>query len=114
MNRTQLIHVLESLSPGLSPRELIEQGNCYIFRRTSVETYNEEIRCLRDFNSGIECAVRAKEMLDLLKRLKGEEIEITAKDGKLYVKPDKQRQGWLFAEKDILIDTSMIKTPGRS
>ena len=59
INRELFLEQLESVQPGLSTREIIEQSSCYVFRGGEVITFNDEIACSQKCDIGIEGAVRS-------------------------------------------------------
>ena len=45
INRMNLLNVLESVHPGLSKRDMVEQSACFVFQGGRVITFNDEIAC---------------------------------------------------------------------
>ena len=77
INREELLKALESVTPGLSPKEIQEQTNCIVFHEGQIITFNDEISCSRESPLGdIEGAVRAIPLLTLLSKLTEEEIQV--------------------------------------
>lgn len=92
-NRENLLGVLQSISPGLAPKESIQQGTCFVFKDKKVRTFNDEIACLRDSPIDITCAVTAKPLIDLLSRLEEDEIDILIENGEFQVRGKGRRCG---------------------
>jgi hypothetical protein len=61
INRKDLIDVLSKIKPALG-EGLIEQSEDFIFNKTSVYTYNNEITISCNFESNIIGSVKAKIM----------------------------------------------------
>ena len=80
INREELLKQLESVLPGLSTREIIEQSSCFIFKDETVNTYNDEIACSQKSVLKIEGAVQALPFISLLRKLKEEELEKETED----------------------------------
>ena len=59
INREELLNQLESVLPGLSTREIIEQSSCFVFMNKEVITYNDEISCSHKSRLDIEGAIVA-------------------------------------------------------
>lgn len=112
INRTALLHTLESVSPGLSPRELIEQSSCFVFKKGLVQTFNDEVTCLaptpleEDFTG----AVHAKPLLELLRKLEEDELEVSEDDGRILLK-GKHKKAGIRMEKKIALPVDTIKQP---
>lgn len=85
INRESLLHTLESAQPGLSPKEIIEQSNCFVFQNGKIYTYNDETSCSikAPFDKEFTAAIPAQKFLEILKRLPDEELETSVKDGHL-------------------------------
>ena len=76
INREELLQQLESVVPGLSVKEIIEQSKCFVFKDKKVMTYNDEVACTQDSCLDIEGAVEAMPLISLLRKLKEEEIDL--------------------------------------
>jgi hypothetical protein len=86
INRTAFLSILESVSPGLSAREFVEQSHAFAFRRGYVYTFNDEVACKakstlpKDF----EGAVVATKLLAMLRKNdRDDEIEVVESKGEL-------------------------------
>lgn len=87
VNREQFIRTLESVRPGLSPREILEQSNCFVFRDGQVYTYNDEVFCQAPTGLDVEVvgAVPAEKLLEHLGKQPEESLKIKIKEGALRV-----------------------------
>ena len=103
---------LEAVSPGLAVREAVEQSSCFVFREGRVITFNDEIACSITCDIGVEGAVAAKPLLDLLGKLAEKEIDIAAKDGggEILVKGKGRRAG-ITLEAEITLPVGAVEPP---
>jgi hypothetical protein len=84
----RLLAALQAVSPGLAPREIVEQSAHFILRRGRVWTYNDEVLCshpLPDFAEHVEGAVPAEQLLAYLAKIAGADIEMTIRPGVLKI-----------------------------
>jgi hypothetical protein len=86
-SREALLAALESVSPGVSDDESSDSA-CFTFSGGRVMTHDEDMACsaasgLPDAFAG---SVKAGRLLDLLRKLPDQEVEVDARDGKLIVK----------------------------
>lgn len=110
INREELLNVLESVSPGLAQREIIEQSSCLVFFNEKVCTFNDEIACFRKSPLKIEGAVRAAPFLALLNKLKEDQIDIELTDSGLSIK-GKKRKANLVMEQEVSLPVKDIEIP---
>ena len=76
INREELLNQLESVQPGLSIREIIEQSSCFVFQDGKVITYNDEIFCSQKTPLKIKGAVLAAPLIALLRKMVETEVDI--------------------------------------
>lgn len=95
VNRELFLRVLESVSPGLAAKELLEQSSCFAFQNGEVFTFNDEICCRRKLPSGLVLtgAVKAAPLVALLSKLSEDELEITQTDKEILLKGTGRRSG---------------------
>ena len=112
INREELLNQLESVLPGLSTREIIEQSSCFVFKDKTVMTYNDEVACTQDSCLDIEGAVVAMPFVSILRKLKEKELEITLSDKQeeLLIRGKRKKIG-IRMEADILLPVDSIKQP---
>lgn len=112
IGREHFLRCLEGVAPGLATREVIEQSQCFIFVKGQVCAFNDEIACRGP--SGLEKAftgaVQSKSLLDILKLLPDDDIDVSAGDGELLVAGKRRRSG-IRMEKEILLPIDSIETP---
>ena len=108
VQRSLILSILESVSPGLATRELIQQGTCFVFTGGRVHKFNDEISCFREFPVPITGAVKAKSLLDLLSKMSEDEIEIDCDGTTLQIKGKGKKCG-LTMEADILLPIESVE-----
>jgi len=113
VNREELLRELESVLPGLSTREIIEQSSCFIFKDGQVKTFNDEISCSYKTSLNIEGAVVALPFISILRKIPDENIEIVVNKTKdnLIIK-GKSKRTKIRMEKEILLAVENIEDPG--
>lgn len=112
VNREKFLSVLESTSPGLAARELIEQSGCFAFRAGKVATFNDEVACFAASPLGteLEGAVAAKPLLDLLSKLPEDELDVQKAEGKLLIK-GKGRRAEIVMEAEVKLPVEAVEEP---
>lgn len=114
VNREATLKVLESVSPGLSPRDTIEQSSCLVFTGGRVVTFNEEILCSRVSPlAGIEGAVKAKPLLELLSKLPDEDVGIMQQGTNLLINGGKTKRSCIAMETDVLLPIESVEEPSQ-
>lgn len=112
IKREELIQTLETVAPGLAPKEIVEQSSCFVFKDGKVMTFNDEVFCSRSSNlpKDILGAVQAAPLLALLNKLADEEVELEMGEGELLLTAKKRKAG-IRMEKDILLPVDAVETP---
>lgn len=112
VNREELLRQLESVSPGLSSKDIVEQSSCFVFKKGEVLSYNDEVSCRGPsiLNDSVEGAVKAEKFLELLRKLPEEEIGISAEGGELRV-TGKSRKAGIRMEEDIALSLDSLEAP---
>jgi len=113
INRSSLINTLETVSPGLAAKDIVEQSTCYVFRGNgTVMTFNDEIACTMNTPDGLEIegAVVAQPLLDLLRKMPDETVDVEMADGVLVVK-GAGRRGEIRMETEILLPIESVEVP---
>jgi DNA polymerase III sliding clamp (beta) subunit (PCNA family) len=99
INRKKFQEALAIVKPGLANKEFIEQTTSFAFMGNTVVTYNDEISVSHPVDGlDLTGALQAKELYELLGRMKGETIELTVKDGELQLKSGKVKAGFTLEE----------------
>jgi len=110
VNREELLQCLDSVTPGISPREVIEQSSCFVFKSKIVQTFNEEISCSKESPVKLKGAVQAAPLLSILKKLDEEFIDLEIEGGELIVKGKGRRSG-IRMEHEIVLPVDNVDTP---
>lgn len=110
VNREELLRKLEAVAPGLAVREAVEQSSCFAFFDGRVVTYNDEIACSIKCDIGLEGAVAAKPLLELLNKMSEEVVDITGTDAELLVKGKRRRAG-ITLEREITLPVGAVEPP---
>lgn len=110
VNRELLLSRLEAVSPGLANRELIEQSCCFVFRGGRIFTFNDEIACSIEAPVEIEGAISAKPLLDLLRKLSEDELDIQIGEGRLMLKGNKRRAE-IIMESEVHLPIDSVEVP---
>jgi len=110
INRQKLLEQLESILPGLSTREIIEQSSCFVFQNKVVMTYNDEVACTQKSCLPITGAVSAMPLISILRKLKEEELEITTDKEELLIKGERKKAG-IRMDTDILLPVDSVEKP---
>lgn len=115
VKRSELLEKLESVSPGLSEREIIEQSSCFVFKNGKIVTFDDEIFCAVDSPLDIEGAVPARPLLSLLHKLNSKLLTVTVEDSEFRVsgaKTSRQESG-LRLQQEIFLPFDTITIPKR-
>ena len=111
VNREKLLGILEQVSPGLAPKEMIEQSSCVVFHRGRVCTFNDEISCsVASPIPELTGAVAAKPLLDLLSRMDEDEVDIVQEDKGLLVK-GRGKRAKVNMEAEVLLPIDTVEAP---
>jgi len=103
-NKQDFIRKLDLLTPGLSEDKIIEQANCFIFQDGVIRTYNDELAIkLPVDNIGLNGAIPAKELYDLLNRIKADQIDVNITETEFQIQAGRASAG-------IVVD-SVIRLP---
>ncbi len=118
IQREMLLKVLESVSPGLASKEIIEQSSCLVFTEDGrVCTFNDEVCASRKSPLKVVGAVTAKPVLDLLSKLKEDEIDVDVpkdKEGKslgVMVIKGKNKRVKVKMEAQVMLPVEGVEVP---
>lgn len=113
VNREQVLHTLENVSPGLSQREIVEQSNCFILTKKEVIAFNDEVAC-RAPNpfKDITGAMPAEKLLELLRKLPDDDLEVRRENGELLIKgKGKARRAGIRLEEKVTLPIDTLEKP---
>lgn len=108
----ELYSVLQSLSPGLASKEILEQSKCFIFTGGWVCTYNDRIMVNRPlpFDFDEDGAVNAVEILRLLGNMPEQQLTLNFTKSALRMK-GKKSQTKIPLHSEILLPVNDIELP---
>lgn len=110
VNREKLIQTLEFVQPGLSPKEIIEQSSCFVFKDGTVATFNDEVACCADTELKITGAVQAAPLLALLHKLPDADIEVEPTKEHLTVY-GKRKSAGICMEAEVTLPVDQVEKP---
>ena len=112
LRRDEFLAKLESLRPGLSSKEILEQSASFVFQSGQAYTFNGEVacRCPSGLEIGFQGAVRADKLLNVLRKRPEEELEIVTKPGSFSI-TSKERSTEFHAEEEIKLPVSYVQAP---
>lgn len=96
VNRQEFLHVLESIQAGISEKPSVEQSDCFVFQDGFAFSFNGEICCKTTSlfsKQEMKCAVHGQPLLDILKKLIEEEIEVEQTESHLVIRGDRRKVG---------------------
>lgn len=113
VNRENWLRTLEAVSPGLAPREFIEQSSCFVFRDGLVMTYNDEIACVAPslLDKEVTGAVPGEKLLELLRKLGEEKLTVTLGKGELLLDTGKRRKAGVRLEAQLVLPVDSVPRP---
>ena len=86
INREELLSQLDVISPGLAPRDIVEQSSCVVFKGGRIMTFNDELACQMSTNLPLEGAIHAGTLLETLRKMKQDVLEVEIKDNEIVIK----------------------------
>lgn len=111
MNRESLLRRLQSVSPGLTPKEGIAQSDCFVFTESEIITFNNEVAArVRNPLKEVRGAVKAAPLLALLSKLSPENVDIAMSDDKLRIRAGDEKSG-IAMEAETLLPIKGIPNP---
>jgi hypothetical protein len=110
INREDFLNQIESVLPGISTREIIEQSSCIIFHDGTIMTYNDEIACTQETDLDIEGAIQAMPLVNILRKLTEEEINVSVVKKHFIIKC-KRKKAKVLMDSEITLPTDGIEKP---
>jgi len=117
-----LLVKLELISLGLSGEGVIDQSDCFVFRKGRIWTYNDDVACSVPVPDGMEdltCSIPARDFMAVLKKLRKEsfKMEVGESDeiamGELKLRMKNRRMG-LRISLDIVLPIRDIVKPSKN
>ena len=111
ISKEHLLNCLESVRPGLSPKNIIEQSASFVFQGGYIRTFNDDVSCRIKCDVGFEGAVAGAPLIDSLRKLEDDELEITATDSKVSIKGKSTRKITMRIEAEITLPYNQVDKP---
>jgi hypothetical protein len=114
LQRDDFLQALESVQPGLAPREgAVDQSTCFVFLNGDVCTFNDEVsvRCPSKMDKKFSAAVPSKALVEQLRKWKEDEIDVEANGEGLIVKGKGSRKAVFITEKEITLPIEHVEKP---
>lgn len=86
VNRQELLAILNKIKPGLSQKSIIEQAQHFIFTKSHIVTYNDNIAICYPFKTDFQFTVIANEFFKLLDSINHDEIDMSLENEILLIK----------------------------
>lgn len=95
VDRAEFLRALERVSPGLCPKASTLQSTHFNFQSGGVVACDQRVWCRANSTlpPDIEAAVTARPLMNALRKIEDEEVEVKVKDGHLVVKGDGRKAG---------------------
>jgi DNA polymerase III sliding clamp (beta) subunit (PCNA family) len=112
--RTEMIGCLEKILPAITGKEVVRQSDCVAFSDGYAWSYNDEWSLSQPLPEGLDLngAVRAAELLGLLKRIKFAEVNLETDQNSLTITWGKKSRATIRME-EILLPLEEITEPGK-
>lgn len=113
VKREDFLAKLEMVSPGLSPRGIVQQSNCFTFQNGLVRTFNEEIACTAESGlpKAFTGAVQANKLIDMLRKVQHDELDVEV-GGKRFTAKATGERFWVVMEDEVMLPMESVETPG--
>jgi DNA polymerase III sliding clamp (beta) subunit (PCNA family) len=112
INRPEFLQQLESVQPGLEQKGGIEQAKCFAFQNGQVRTFNDEVACRAPSGLPKEVtgAVLSKQLLDILRKMSEDEVEVDFTDHHMVIKGKKKKTG-VNMQTDVFLPYDKVEKP---
>ena len=112
IEKDKLINELEMVRAGLSPRELIEQSSCFVFKDGYVMTFNDEIACRVKSSLKVTGAIQASRLLGILEKVDDSELEVRSDEEDELVFKGKKKMFGITKEAEVFLPIDQVEEPG--
>jgi hypothetical protein len=110
IERKELLSQLDIISPGLAPRDIVEQSSCVVFKDGYVMTFNDEIACRMKTDLKLEGAIQASTLIETLRKMTEETIQVEVLDNEIIIHGKRRKIG-IGRESTILLPIDTLDTP---
>lgn len=108
IKKSELLKALDTVKPGLSNKEMIEQSTSFCFMNKNVVTYNDEISVSCPLDVDLEGAINATELYAFVNKIGGDEVEMSLNENnELVFKAGKSKAG-LRVQSEVTLPLSEI------
>lgn len=111
--KSEFINALNKCTPAVARKELIEQSDCFLFSNGRVGGYNDEISVSYPVPLKVKCAVKHKELLDLLNRIEDAKVSLKLVNGSEMLIKGKAFESGLTVIKELTIPTDFMEIKGK-
>jgi hypothetical protein len=113
VSREEFLRVLESVQPGLDPKRMLEQSECFAFTQGSVTTFNDVVCCKAPsgLSKKVEGAVPGEKLLAFMRKLKSEQLDVEEAEGGFFIK-GKGTRTLLRMQKEITLPVNAVEGHG--
>lgn len=114
IDREAFLAVLESVAPGTVTRESVDQSSCVVFTAEGdVVTFNDQTACRYHWPhlGMLTGAVPCNPLLELLRRLPEETIDVGTDGKALLIKGGKARRAKIIMEQEIILPIGLVEYP---
>jgi len=113
INREELLQKLESCVPAVDKKATIEQSDCFIFQGGRIIAFNDEISASCESPLGeISGAVKADELVQILRKLTDDQVSIETREGELLLKTKTKKRSGIAMEAEVVLAVDSIEEPG--
>ncbi len=112
IGREQFLHSLESVQPGVSQREILEQSSLFALSKGDVFTFNDETACRTSSGlpNSFEGAVPHKPLLEVLRKFPDDDIHVDVTDSEILITGKSDKAG-IRLEKEITLPIQHVEKP---
>lgn len=110
LRREELLDECQTVAPGLSPREIVQQSSCFVFHKGRIWTFNDEVACSLPTRVKAEGAVKASYLIELLAEMKDETVDVEVTDSELVVR-GKSEEAAVSLEKTVILPIDQVEPP---
>ncbi len=90
-----LLSILKSVRPGLAKKEIIDRSTHFILAGDCVMTYNDQVCVSIPLKTDFICSVPADDFFKVVTSMSGDNLDITFKEGKIFLKGEKSRASYI-------------------
>lgn len=93
IEREEFLKYLEWMQAGTNKNDVIEQSGSYVFKDGMIYTFNDEVACKMPsgLHKSFEGAIAAEPLLEVMRKLEEEVVDLEVTENKLLIKAKKQK-----------------------